>query len=59
MDIDFVVEFSPDTSNGGEVFEAPNLTNEVSVSNPAAIFVGTYSHILKGTYRNQCVSLSD
>jgi hypothetical protein len=59
MDTDFVVESSPDPSNGSEFFEALNLMDEVSVSNSAAVFVGTYSHILKGTYRSQYVSHSD
>lgn len=46
MDNDFVVEPSPNPSNGSEVFEEPNITDEISVSNPAAVFVGISWNLL-------------
>lgn len=43
--------------DGDESFEAPDITSEVSISNPAPVFVGTYSHVFKGVYRTRMVSI--
>jgi hypothetical protein len=39
-----------------DFFPLPDLTHLVKVSNPAPIFVGTYSHVLRGLYGGIVVS---
>jgi hypothetical protein len=35
---------------------APDLTKEITIKNYAPVFVGTYSHIFRGSYRGETVS---
>jgi len=47
-------------SNAAARFEGvQDLTDEIEITDYTPIFVGTYSHIYKGTCRGQAVSLND
>ncbi len=39
-----------------DLIEAPDLTKDISIVDYAPVFVGTYSHIFKGSCRGEAVS---
>jgi len=49
--------FDSTTLHYDQAPEARDITEEVKVSNPAPIFVGTYSHVFKGVYNGETVSI--
>jgi hypothetical protein len=47
-------------THGGSDFEPPDLTNEISFSQPAIpVFSSFYSSIYKGSYRGEAVSMTE
>ena len=49
--------FDSTTLHYDQAVEALDITEDVKVSNPAPIFVGTYSHVFRGVYDGEIVSI--
>jgi hypothetical protein len=49
--------FDSATLHYDQALEIGDITQEVKVSNPAPIFVGTYSHVFRGVYNGETVSI--